>query len=568
MEGDLSNAFAVVVGCESYGLDGWALNGPAFDALDIASWLIQTGMPAENLHLMASPLEQNQAEFDAAAGRRLGPDVHRYQATSGDIKDLFTRRLLDTIKRQGSAKQAGQVLVFWSGHGVVRRHHATYDRVVFCADASVDSMECVAIGAIADRLASQLPSFQLIFLVDACATDLDRLGNQAALSFVGLATGAQDDRPSRFMAYAAHAGQVARNLGTIQRGLFTSVLLHHLRDFRPRNLKEFKGIDAVVKASCETVGAQTGGRQQVVWDMLTWEGHRHYPPPPPVAKAARAVAPVTEAAVHLCDRSIQWHAFRSTVAEHQKRLRGRPMVILSHGERKQASQSFRHNLGHRIRFDKEFGSDVESTIDRSIGDLSLAGEASIHGKLNAALADLLQVNEQDDLVELATLLSAHRSNWLLMLPIRSSELRARPRETLAPLLQYWRDFPDVPQGRVIVMIHIEYSCDQPTPWYRRWLRRETDGDEIIRTMMSTKQLYEGAGDGIYGLPCELSMVTVNDVFDWADRIKHLHDDWLPPTTRWMEQIFKDGPHRAMDEVVHELRRYIRNERHHDNSQAC
>lgn len=554
MSADLAHAYAVVIGCEDYPMDRWALNGPVFDALDIAKWLTQAGMPAENLHLLASPLAANQAEFDKALAA-LGGVVFHGPATSGLVKDVFQHRIMKAISKGGSLKRAGQVLVFWSGHGIVQRHHSGYDRIVFCTDVQPNGMECVSIPAIADWLASQLPEFQLIFLIDACASESSKLGVDSRLSFVGLPWGELKNTPSRFLAYAAYPGQVARNQGGNQRGLFTSAILEGLHNFHPTTLEDFRNIDSVVERARDTVNSAYAGRQSVVWDMVDWKGNREHSSLNARAADKPNQAPPGTVAAFLCDRKHQWAEFLPQAKQHQATRRHRPMLVVTHGERNQDAAAFLSNLSYRIEHSRLWPSSV-STIDHilQLDHWDVLPEEELHEHLVLKLGRLICA-EGEPILDIAARINARRSTWVVFIPIASPALRKDPRAALMPLFRFWQAFPDVSDSALVAVVHIVYP-----PMHSRllpeFLKRRMHPDRVAREAIAAGSLAGGPDNPVCYVPTELGTVTVDDVATWGAEIQSAHRTWIPPTEREIKDMFKPHQHQAMDEIVRQLLCFI------------
>jgi hypothetical protein len=564
MVNDLADAYAVVVGCEDYPMDRWALNGPAYDALDFGTWLLRIGMPAKNLHFLASPLPQNQAAFNAAV-TALGEVVFHGGATSGMVKEIIKSRILKAIKADGSLKRAGQLLLFWSGHGIVQRHQTGFDRIVFCTDVAPNAMECISIPAIADWLSSELPSFQLIFLVDACASESSRLGVDTRLSFVGLPPGVAHATPNRFFAYAAYPGQVARNQSGNQRGLFTSALLNHLSGFRPTNLLEFREIDRVVNLACDTVNAASAGRQSVVWDLVDWKGNRGRVVSDEAAWHELDQAPLSESAALLCNRKRQWREFERLAKSHQKQHPGRPMLVITHGQRNQDSSAFLSNLSHRVRESRLWAGSL-STIDRilTLDHWSDLSQEELDEHVTSRLGTLLQVAAKSQPADLAARISARCSTWMLMTPVESQLLRKDPCKALAPLLRFWQTFPDINDSALIILIHIEYPPPR-TSLIPQFLSKLMHPDRVVREAIARQVFCTASGAPVVSLPTELGMVTVDDV---ATEIHSIHRSWGRPTERQIQTLFEPDEQRAMDEVVKQLAFFIQKGQFDVSSQAC
>jgi hypothetical protein len=427
----------------------------------------------------------------------------------------------------------------------------------------------VALPAIADWLESELPTFRLIFLVDACASESSKLRVDTRLSFIGLAAGTVRSTPERFFAYAAYPGQVARNHTGKQRGLFTGALLDHLKGFRPASIQDFEQIDRIVDLACETVNAASAGRQSVVWDKVGWKGHRERTlADQDEASGEPGQAPPAESAAALCDRKRQWAEFERLAKLHQQQHPRRPMLVITHGRRDQDYSAFLGNLCHRVRSSRLWSTSV-STLENffMLDHWTDLAQAELDEQLAARLRALVQMNAQPTKSELAARLGARRSTWMLMTLVESQLLRKDPRATLAPLLRFWHEFPDLDDGALVVLIHIEYP-PAPRGLAARLFSRLIDPDRAVRAAVAAQDWAVVGGVPAGCLPTELGMVTMDDVAQWAREIHSIHRGWGRPTEREIRALFEPDQQRAMDEIVKQLTCFLEKGEFHGNSQAC
>jgi tetratricopeptide (TPR) repeat protein len=151
---DPTNVHALVfgLGAYDYGRD-MDLAGSARDAVRFARWVLDNGVPAEQVWVgLSSPDEQ---EPDGVL-----PDEVRTVGTTRDaVRRVFTEEL---TKHQGEL-----LLVFWSGHGIVTTDR---ERVLFTSDMTSTSRLNVAVENLLTHLASTHVNFaHTIVIIDGCA---------------------------------------------------------------------------------------------------------------------------------------------------------------------------------------------------------------------------------------------------------------------------------------------------------------------------------------------------------------------------------------------------------------
>ncbi|MFJ2215176.1 caspase family protein [Streptomyces sp. NPDC101062] len=212
---DWRRTHAVLVAVESYrGSEDSELDGPVQDAIGMHRWLTRQGVPPENIHVLASPLERNRAALDAAV-----PGGYR-TADRADVRRVFR----DELRRIDS----DWLWVYWAGHGVQARggrwsllYPDTRDTDLLGLDADnlihLMRTECLP-GRGVDRVT---------IVIDACRQALPaRTHPQAAVpEELTEATQSNHDRQI-FVMRASQAGAVAKNQDG--GGVFTTVLLDQL----------------------------------------------------------------------------------------------------------------------------------------------------------------------------------------------------------------------------------------------------------------------------------------------------------------------------------------------------
>lgn len=148
--------YAFVVGIERYDAgSAWDLDGPARDAARFTSWLFDRGVPAEQILVFLSPLDEQLPDVP------LPPGVTASPARREQVTEALTR----TLPGRG-----GDLLwLFWAGHGVLTRDDHLR---LFFADASTDDKRNLDLNSLLTMLRSDLyPRFpRQAGMVDACQT--------------------------------------------------------------------------------------------------------------------------------------------------------------------------------------------------------------------------------------------------------------------------------------------------------------------------------------------------------------------------------------------------------------
>jgi hypothetical protein len=207
-----TDVHAVVVGIEKYDIaPEWNLNGPALDAARFVRWLRDREVPAENIALFTSPLDENKsflADLDV-------------KQNSADHKTIMEAITGDIAKRNGEL-----LFLMWGGHGVI----GDSIRRLFFSDVAQNYLLNIEFEALLKFLRSTAMagfSKQACF-VDACANYFELMQSPAALANVPTGSGTPRLNISQFALFGAGAGERAKNLNAIQSGLFSSILLEEL----------------------------------------------------------------------------------------------------------------------------------------------------------------------------------------------------------------------------------------------------------------------------------------------------------------------------------------------------
>ncbi|MGD3106415.1 caspase family protein [Streptomyces sp. YGL11-2] len=210
---DWRRTHAVLVAVEAYqGHPDWDLDGPVSDALKVMGWLVEQGVPRENIQLLASPLARNEGLLAQA------PPSWR-PAQRGNIRHLFREEL---------RRIDGEWLwIYWAGHGV-----QAGDRWSLLYPESRDRD---LVGVDTDNLIHLLRTDRLphrgvdrvTVIIDACREALPVRQQALAAPPDRLWEEPQTHHDRRiFLMRASHPGGTAKNRDGA--GLFTSVLLEQL----------------------------------------------------------------------------------------------------------------------------------------------------------------------------------------------------------------------------------------------------------------------------------------------------------------------------------------------------
>jgi hypothetical protein len=201
----LKRTYALVVGIEQYaGGSEWKLNGPASGARHFADWLIGRGVPAANVKLFLSPLDENSDLLN-----RPGPTV---RAATGDV-------IYNAINDELRPADGDLLYLFWAGHGIISIDGT---RRLFCADARADSVVTLNLNSLLSALHTDaFVGFpQQIVVVDACANYIESLPLAHTLPERTFAQGGPRSA-EQFVLLGAKPGDLAKNLDAEKTGLFS-----------------------------------------------------------------------------------------------------------------------------------------------------------------------------------------------------------------------------------------------------------------------------------------------------------------------------------------------------------
>jgi vWA-MoxR associated protein C-terminal domain/Caspase domain len=205
-EADPNRTFALVVGIESYAIgESWNLDGPAADAARFVNWLRARSVPAANIWLHASPLNEQ-------AMRQLLTDAA--VAVQSATRESIRRRITDLLSVPGDL-----LYFFWGGHGSTI---TSRDRRLYYADARTEDRQNLQIGALLDYLQSDTVKIKRqIAFIDACANIANDPGRLPADQFPSVRAGSQVVQSFFF---SAAPGQRAQNDAVLRGGTFSHYL--------------------------------------------------------------------------------------------------------------------------------------------------------------------------------------------------------------------------------------------------------------------------------------------------------------------------------------------------------
>ncbi|NVD99435.1 caspase family protein [Massilia sp. BJB1822] len=537
---------ALLVGVEEYGLPGWELSGPANDALGVAAWLREIGTPAGQIQTMLAP----RAAAQAAVGARLAQlGVSDAGAPSySAVGEMFSRRLIRAVRQVTPDSAAGVLLIYWAGHGACRRSQAGEERLVYCSDLEAEMHGVLSIAAMANQLTARLPQMRLIVIVDACSTDVDKMKMSASLTPISLPPGRLGGGQARFIAYSARPGQSARNLGASEEGLFTSALLRELRQLNAASLERFEGMDQAVARAREQVSRASAGTQDAEWhwtEDLTGRTRSF------ASETAAKTAP-TEDAAYLCDRRDQLSCFTSIASKHFAARAERPLVLLAHGGQDQYPISLVRRLLHYL---KQHSTALAARTCIDAADLAIKTGIPLDGSaqevndfLCRGMGEALQLPQlQPAPAHLAEQLAARHSCCVFHMQLEAALLRRAPQARLAPLFDFWRNFPDVKGNSLLVFVlYISYQPSALRKLARYRLTRFLDPERRLRAFLAKPEfLQDQARLTVDCLHPELSSITLTDLQDWVADVTNRYR-WRNPAMEDLQGVLGNQQSCPMD----------------------
>lgn len=279
----------MVVGIERYEAgDRWNLDGCAASAMRIVRWLRACQVPAENITVRLSPLEENlPAVKQGLADLGLPPEP--VPATLDEISRVVTEQLPETD---------GDLLVlFWSGHGALDDRK---QRRLFCANMAANAKYNVNVtdllAALSDKDFTGLS--EQVIIVDACANFAQDRNLRRKVPDSNLALGKTRSVRQHALLAAAQGEEALLQKGRAGRfgGLVADWLEQHATELPPA----MDQLGAWVVAEFEKLRAQRVTRQHPAFirEILHADETEHVfggePVPMSAWRAARAAGLPTE----------------------------------------------------------------------------------------------------------------------------------------------------------------------------------------------------------------------------------------------------------------------------------
>ncbi|MFJ2722759.1 caspase family protein [Streptomyces sp. NPDC087437] len=212
---DWGRTHAVVVAVEAYaGGADWELSGPANDAARMMRWLLERGVPGHQMHLLASPLAENEGLLAGFTQAR------RSTADRVHVRRVFR----DELRRI----DVDWLWVYWAGHGVQAGDNRW--SLLYPESRTGDPL-----GLDADNLVSLLRTAHLpargpgraTVVIDACRSALSPRQQAQAQAPETITTHPETHRSRGvFLMRASRPGEAAKNRA--RAGLFTSRLMDRL----------------------------------------------------------------------------------------------------------------------------------------------------------------------------------------------------------------------------------------------------------------------------------------------------------------------------------------------------
>lgn len=246
---DWGRTHAVIVAVEAYaGGADWNLSGPANDAARVMRWLLERGVPEHQMHLLASPLEENEGLLAGFT------QVRRSTAERVEVRRVFRDGLRHI--------DADWLWVYWAGHGVqaggnrwslLYPESRTGDPLGVDADNLVTLLRTAHLPAHGPRRAT--------VVIDACRSALSPREHAQAQEPEVIAAYPETHRTRGiFLMRASRPGEAAKNRAGA--GVFTARLMDCLEAASRRNgaaspdleqvstevLTEFRRLDSVTGA--------------------------------------------------------------------------------------------------------------------------------------------------------------------------------------------------------------------------------------------------------------------------------------------------------------------------------
>ncbi|RQP22189.1 caspase family protein [Piscinibacter terrae] len=253
---------ALVVGIDHYEYgEDWRLHGPAADALRCVEWLIDRGVPKENIALFLSTESWKDAGVMQWVANRQWPQERA--ATRDDIVRFVDKELLTR------APDAEALFMFWGGHGVID----DYDRsnYLYTEDAAEGRPYCISAPDLMGALhGSRFEHFaEQVLVVDACANKFSDTGEAARPAVGNFARTSVNNDIRQVQMFAASPGNLASNDTQRETGRFADALFRALKAGEVPGWPDF---EQAFDDSLSDVDASELLRTQQPFMVMEWPG--------------------------------------------------------------------------------------------------------------------------------------------------------------------------------------------------------------------------------------------------------------------------------------------------------
>lgn len=546
----LPNVSAVIVAVEDYHLGkDWELSGPCDDAVALAGWLLQIGVPKSNIRMLATALATNAQKFQETL-TTLGLPVPGVADTSAVI-DLLTS--LPTALPAAQHKD-GLLIVYWTGHGVFDSKQAPPQRNVFFSDLDPLRTPVLALDSAARWLRFHLPHLSVAFVIDACALHKEEMNIQHALHVNRLPDVALTAHCAKFLGiYSCSEGQVALNLG---KGVFSTHLLAELAGFKPETVEDFLALDSVIRATRERVLLATNGVQRVQdEEFVDWNGHTAGPLRPDVPSARMEELDVS--AANLCDRDDQWGSFKElALSQVGNVLANRVVVVAAHGMPEQDPDAFFEKVKHRMERERDAFHHCATVSGPHCISLSLSTSFRPEWLRSAFRRQLMEklvitptpIDEDEQLRAIATCINRHDRAYLFTAHVQAG-LLLKHKDLFKEIREFWKSLPVIGSRSLAVFALFVRHDECRWPAWLQWLPLSKAGNA-----RAAKQLRD---EGFLVEP-ELNSVGREHLYSWVNEMYSLNPRWRRLSETELDQVCPRGKVHVMGKIVESLRGVLNN----------
>ncbi|MBZ6109360.1 MULTISPECIES: VMAP-C domain-containing protein [Streptomyces] len=264
---DWARTHAVLVAVEAYaGGTDWDLSGPANDAARMMRWLLERGVPGNRMHLLASPLAENEGLLAGFT------EAHRSTAERGEVRRVFR----DELRRI----DVDWLWVYWAGHGIQsggNRWSLLYPESRTGDPLGVDAENLVSLLR-TTHLPARGPGRATV-VIDACRSALSPREHAQAQPPETIAAHPETHRTRQiFLMRASRAGEAAKNRAGA--GVFTSQLMDRLEAESRSDaaaVPDLEQVSAAVLADFRRLETVAGAGPVPTFYVRDWHGNEsHY----------------------------------------------------------------------------------------------------------------------------------------------------------------------------------------------------------------------------------------------------------------------------------------------------